>query len=95
MDAVQTSDLPHTTAAMLPKPASEASEATMKAQEPDTNGTRLLLVKEVAEELRLTEKAVRHLVYAGQLKAYYMAGRRLCVKRADLDQFLATQLLPT
>jgi excisionase family DNA binding protein len=49
----------------------------------------------MGDELRLTDKAVRHLIYTGQLQAYYMAGRRLRVKRSDLDQFLTTQLRPT
>ena len=31
------------------------------------NGHQLLLLTEVAEELRLTDKAVRHLNYTGQL----------------------------
>ena len=67
----------------------------MKAPEPNSNGDRLLLRKEVAVELRhSSDKAVRHLIYAGHLKAYYMAGRRCRVKRTDLDQFLATQLRP-
>ena len=67
----------------------------MKSPEPNSNGARLLLVKVVAQELRLTDKAGRHLIYAGQLQAYYMAGRRLRVKRVDLDHFLATPLRPT
>jgi hypothetical protein len=67
----------------------------MKSQEPNSTGDRLLLLKEVGVELRLTVKAVRHIIYTGQLKAYYMAGRLLRVKRGDLDQFLATQLRPT
>lgn len=49
----------------------------MKSQEPNSHGGRLLLLYEVGDELRLTDKAVRHLIYTGQLQAYYMAGRRL------------------
>ena len=41
----------------------------MKSQEPNSHGDRLLLLKEVDDELRLTDKAVRHLVYTGQLQA--------------------------
>jgi DNA-binding transcriptional LysR family regulator len=41
----------------------------MKSQEPNSHGDRLLLLKEVDDELRLTDKAVRHLIYTGQLQA--------------------------
>jgi excisionase family DNA binding protein len=54
----------------------------------------LLTVAEVARELKLTEKAVRNLIYAGKLTAYSMAGRRIRVTRADLDTFLQTELRP-
>jgi hypothetical protein len=63
----------------------------LKSPEPKSHGDRLLLLKEVGDELRRSDKAMRHLVYSGQLQAYYMAGRRLRVKRGDLDHFLATQ----
>jgi excisionase family DNA binding protein len=67
----------------------------MKSPDPNSHGDRLLLLKEVGDELRLLDKAVRHLIYAGQLQAHYMAGRLLRVKRSDLDRFLATELQPT
>jgi len=54
----------------------------------------LMTVPEVATELKLTPIAVRHLIYKGQLPAYYLAGRRLRVKRSELDTFLVTQLRP-
>jgi hypothetical protein len=67
----------------------------MKSQGPNSHGDRLLLLKEVGDELRLMDKPVRHLFYTGQLQAYYIAGRRLRVKRSDPDQFLTTQLRST
>ena len=67
-------------------------EPSMKATEPQSDGDRLLLRKEVAVELgHSRDKAVRHLIYAG---LYYMPGRWWRLKRTDLDQFLPTQLRP-
>jgi excisionase family DNA binding protein len=67
-----------------------------KAQENGQPSTRdtLMTVGEVAQQLRLTDMAVRNLIYRSQLQAYYMAGRRIRVKRSDLDAFLVTQLRP-
>jgi excisionase family DNA binding protein len=54
----------------------------------------LMTVAEVGHELKLTALAVRHLIYAGKLRAYYLAGRRLRVRREDLDGFLRDYLTP-
>jgi excisionase family DNA binding protein len=53
-----------------------------------------MTIAEVAEVLRLTDKAMRNLIYAGQLKAYYMAGRRIRIRRDDLGAFLEHELRP-
>lgn len=52
----------------------------------------LLTVAEVGEALRITPKAVRALIYQGKLQAFYLAGRRVRVKMADLNAFLQTQM---
>lgn len=47
----------------------------------------LLLVPEVAEELRRTENSVYWLIKSGQLKAGKLGGR-VVVRRSDLEAFI-------
>ena len=56
--------------------------------------SRLMTVAEIAGELRLSEKAVRNLIYRGQLNAFSLAGRRIRVTREDFEAFLARELRP-
>jgi excisionase family DNA binding protein len=51
-------------------------------------------VKEVAARLKLSDKAVRHLICQGALKAVYMAGRRLRVTQRQLETFLREEIRP-
>ena len=68
----------------------------MNSPEPHHNGDHLhlLTLQEVGAELKLTVKAVRHLVNTSQLKADYMFGQWLRLRRSELDRFLATALRP-
>jgi excisionase family DNA binding protein len=54
----------------------------------------LYTVKEVATRLKLTDKAAHALIYKGQLKAIYLAGRRLRVTASQLEAFLRDEIRP-
>jgi excisionase family DNA binding protein len=54
----------------------------------------LFTVKEIGARLKLSDKAVRHLIYQGKLKAVYMAGSRLRVSASQLEAFLRDEITP-
>jgi excisionase family DNA binding protein len=54
----------------------------------------LYTVQEVGQRLKMTDKAVRSLIYKGQLRAIYLAGRRIRVTASQLDTFLREEIRP-
>lgn len=48
---------------------------------------KLLNIKEVAEYLKLSEEEVKHLVSAGDIPAYKIAGLLLRFKKEQIDQY--------
>jgi excisionase family DNA binding protein len=50
---------------------------------------RLMVVAEVAEYLRLPESTTYRLIKAGTIPAMVLSPRRIRVRRADLDRWLA------
>lgn len=51
------------------------------------NGDSLLRIREVAQFLRSSEKTVRRMIYAGQLRSLKIRGLRL-VRWADLQRLI-------
>lgn len=51
----------------------------------------LLVIKEVADILRMTPRTVRHLVDSGQIPAVRV-GRSVRIRRADLEKILVPQV---
>jgi excisionase family DNA binding protein len=51
--------------------------------------------KEVAARLKMHPDAVRRLIYAGQLQAFYLGGRRIRITERHIEAFLTAHARPT
>lgn len=49
---------------------------------------RLVSMKDVADQIGMTERSVRNLVARGELPAYRIGARTLRIDQADLDQII-------